>query len=440
MCLILCLNVPALLLSTSRKTGLYLIFLLTSVLLVFLLVLFAAFNVIPMVLLSSPFPLKIAAMSTYRNLPSFLVISPLMILMLSLSPCMMLLMNFLMLLLSTALVNMEPSSLPVTVNFKDILTFTMEFVCLNVTLLLLFRLFFILAISSYVLKHPNQTPTCRKCSLPGHVVKECPYQICFNCDNVGHVSRDCLEPVRSTIWHKVGHYAIDCDYSWQSHSVRHTAADPEVPPPHQPPPSQLRPLSLAPDVPSSTDIIPPTQSSQPSQPSQPSQLSQPSAAPSTTESDALLAAALPPSDVVASPEPSPTQPSGSSTATTSASSGSSSSSSAQPTSCSSVPDGTPDISTASSTQESSSSPLLFSSSVPEPAPDVFQPPIEDGMGEDTGPSALSMAGFIKAVSKRRRKSAVPVLVNRRPAKITNAASPPSRKSTAPTAVSARKKP
>lgn len=283
-----------------------------------------------------------------------------------------------------------------------------------------------------MLKHPNQTPTCRKCSLPGHVVKECPYQICFNCDNVGHVSRDCLEPVRCTIWHKVGHYAIDCDYSWKSRSVRHTAADPEVPPPRQPPPSQPPPLSLAPDVPSSTDIIP-------SQPSQPSQLSQPSAARSTTESDALLAAALPPSDVVASPEPS-TQPSGSSTATTSASSGSSSSSSAQPTSSSSVPDGTPDISTASSIQESSS-PLLFSSSVPEPAPDVFQPPIEDDdMGEDTGPSALSMAGFIKAVSRRRRKSAVPVLVNHRPAKITNAASPPSRKSTAPTAVSARKKP
>lgn len=63
------------------------------------------------------------------------------------------------------------------------------------------------------------------------------------------------------------------------------------------------------------------------------------------------------------------------------------------------------------------------------------------MNEDAQSSALGVSGFIKAVSRQKRKSAVPVLPNRRPAKVTNADVPPTRtcKSTAPKPVSSRKK-
>ena len=215
-------------------------------------------------------------------------------------------------------------------------------------------------------KHPNQVPTCRKCNFAGHVVKECPYQICFNCENIGHVSRDCLEEDHCSICRKTGHYAIDCEYSWNRRPARHTANEDEFPPP--PSAFQEQPSWHAPDVPDSEDIIPPTQPSQPMQssqplqpsqsspPLQPSQSSQPlhpsqPSVPPTTDSDVLLAAAassasaaaavvaaLPSPDVVASSEPSPSQSSGSSTSTSATSSGSSSSSSSsQPTSCPTVP-------------------------------------------------------------------------------------------------------
>lgn len=287
-------------------------------------------------------------------------------------------------------------------------------------------------------KHPNQTPTCRKCNYTGHIVKECPNQICFNCEGLGHMSRDCPNPVHCVICHETGHNAVNCRFSWKRRPAHHTADEDDFPP--APPPAS--------HVPDSEDVIPPTQpsqpmqssqSSQPSQPLQPLQPLQPSPL-STTDSDVLLAAAasLPSPDVAASPEPSPSQSSGSSTTTT-ATSGSSSSCSTQPTSCSTVPDASPD---APSQDSSSSPPLLFSSSTPEPVPAALQPPSDDvNMNEDAQSSALGVSGFIKAVSRQKRKSAVPVLPNRRPAKVTNADVPPTRtcKSTAPKPVSSRKK-
>ena len=59
------------------------------------------------------------------------------------------------------------------------------------------------------------------------------------------------------------------------------------------------------------------------------------------------------------------------------------------------------------------------------------------MIDDSQPSALGT--ILKAVSRRKRKSVPPVIPSRRPAKCTNSDVPPTRKSTAPKAVSSRKK-
>ena len=62
--------------------------------------------------------------------------------------------------------------------------------------------------------HANQTSTCRKCNRPGHVVKNCPNVICFNCEGLGHTSHDCKGPVHCSICRDTDHMAIDCKFSW----------------------------------------------------------------------------------------------------------------------------------------------------------------------------------------------------------------------------------
>ena len=41
------------------------------------------------------------------------------------------------------------------------------------------------------LKHKDQTPTRRKYNRPGHQAKTCPNILCFNCEELGHMSDSC---------------------------------------------------------------------------------------------------------------------------------------------------------------------------------------------------------------------------------------------------------
>ena len=337
-------------------------------------------------------------------------------------------------------------------------------------------------------KHPNQVPTCRKCNRAGHVVKDCPNQICFNCEELSHVSRDCTDDIYCTICRAAGHFAVDCRFLWKRRPARNTA-DQDVPAaaPTDEPPSSPHPPPA--DTPSSDDVIPPSQSSQPPQPLQPSQPSQPSPPPqptdipSTTDSDVLLAAAasaasdalvaaalsqpdvvvlpsspadrVPSSPSVAAPPPvsSAVQSVGTSSATTSSSSGSSTSTSSSSSFSSSslAASDVPASQVLSSdvisfTQVSADVPLFSpSQDVIPPTQDsadvpVFSPPLDDQDDDMGAPSsALSISRLFKAATgSRRKKSGVPVFTNRRPAKITNVPGPPVRKSTVPALVSSRK--
>ena len=47
--------------------------------------------------------------------------------------------------------------------------------------------------------------TCRQCNRPGHFANECQNIVCFNCDELGHQSRDCGEAVRCCICKSTEH-------------------------------------------------------------------------------------------------------------------------------------------------------------------------------------------------------------------------------------------
>lgn len=63
-------------------------------------------------------------------------------------------------------------------------------------------------------KYDNQPKTCRKCGSDEHLIKDCRNKICFNCDQIGHVSRDCPEDSKCCICKDTSHFAIDCPHSW----------------------------------------------------------------------------------------------------------------------------------------------------------------------------------------------------------------------------------
>lgn len=47
-----------------------------------------------------------------------------------------------------------------------------------------------------------------------HLIKDCHNTVCFNCDEIGLVSRDCPEGSKCCIKKDTSHYAIDCPHSW----------------------------------------------------------------------------------------------------------------------------------------------------------------------------------------------------------------------------------
>ncbi len=109
--------------------------------------------------------------------------------------------------------------------------------------------------------HPDQVKTCRRCGVDSHVARDCKNQACFNCDGVGHTSKNCPEKTRCCICKSEAHMAIDCDLSWYRRPV--LDPNPAPPPDGQPrePADQVEPVDQAeaadqvePDVPVESDI------------------------------------------------------------------------------------------------------------------------------------------------------------------------------------------
>ena len=57
-------------------------------------------------------------------------------------------------------------------------------------------------------KYEGQPKTCRRCGSDEHLNKEYRNLICFNCDQIGHESRDCPEDMLCCICKESSHMAI----------------------------------------------------------------------------------------------------------------------------------------------------------------------------------------------------------------------------------------
>lgn len=64
------------------------------------------------------------------------------------------------------------------------------------------------------IKYDGQPIMCRRCSARDHIFKNCKNMVCYNCNQVGHHSRDCTEDMHCCTCKEEGHFAIDCHHSW----------------------------------------------------------------------------------------------------------------------------------------------------------------------------------------------------------------------------------
>ena len=79
------------------------------------------------------------------------------------------------------------------------------------------------------LYHDGQTPTCRRCNRSGHKAADCRKTVCFNCDGLGHTSKECIRPMYCCICKSGQHLARTCPFSW--HREREDPPDDTPPPP-----------------------------------------------------------------------------------------------------------------------------------------------------------------------------------------------------------------
>ena len=61
--------------------------------------------------------------------------------------------------------------------------------------------------------HKDQVKTCCKCGTHLHVARDCNNEVRFNCDEIGHTSKNCPEKTKCCICKSEAHMVIDCDYS-----------------------------------------------------------------------------------------------------------------------------------------------------------------------------------------------------------------------------------
>ena len=61
--------------------------------------------------------------------------------------------------------------------------------------------------------HTQRHHICNRCR---HFTRECPNGVCFNCDNLGHISKESPHSPRCCICKSLDHLAIDCEFSRRS--------------------------------------------------------------------------------------------------------------------------------------------------------------------------------------------------------------------------------
>ena len=66
-----------------------------------------------------------------------------------------------------------------------------------------------------------------RCNSPDHLAKDCKIIFCFNCDSIGHVSKQCPSNVKCCINKEESHKAIDCQLSWSWRLPSHRSPGPE---------------------------------------------------------------------------------------------------------------------------------------------------------------------------------------------------------------------
>ena len=69
--------------------------------------------------------------------------------------------------------------------------------------------------------HRDQTQRYHECNQCGHFAL---FLFCFNCDNLGHISKECPDSSRCCICKSLDHLAIDCEFSWCSSVINSASA------------------------------------------------------------------------------------------------------------------------------------------------------------------------------------------------------------------------
>lgn len=68
------------------------------------------------------------------------------------------------------------------------------------------------------LSHDGQQHTCRRCNRADHFANECCNVVCFNCDELGHHTKECGGPVLCCICKSPDYRARRCPFAWHQFS------------------------------------------------------------------------------------------------------------------------------------------------------------------------------------------------------------------------------
>ena len=60
----------------------------------------------------------------------------------------------------------------------------------------------------------GQPKTCRLCNSPDHLAQSCSRVVCFNCDQHGHVAKNCPDSVLCSICKSPEDFSAHCSHSW----------------------------------------------------------------------------------------------------------------------------------------------------------------------------------------------------------------------------------